>query len=104
MLYIIIIRRLYFCLYQRVICVSVQFQQFIGNTDNDTVKEHELEPMVTARFIRFVPTIWNYRMCMRVEIYECLPVKGTHMLCLSQYITPKTAPAYTVGYANKEDS
>ena len=40
--------------------------------------------MVTARFIRFIPTKWNFgpnaRSCMRVEIYECLPVKGINII------------------------
>ena len=75
-------RRYIFFLYTNVI--STQFQEFEGNTDNNTVKENELESMVTARFIRFIPTKWNFgpnaRSCMRVEIYECLPVKGIDIL------------------------
>ncbi|XP_028403605.1 uncharacterized protein LOC114526261 isoform X2 [Dendronephthya gigantea] len=65
-------------------CRNKQKLEFAGNTDNDTVKIKALEPMVIARYIRFIPTDWNFKKtspssypCMRAEIYECLPVKGS---------------------------
>ena len=47
------------------------FQQFAGNTDEDTVVYHELNPRIRARFIRFRPEDWNNAISMRVELYGC---------------------------------
>ncbi|XP_046839049.1 uncharacterized protein LOC124433295 [Xenia sp. Carnegie-2017] len=56
--------------------------EFDGNKDNGTVKNQKLRQVVTARYVRFLPKDWNlYSVpsypCMRVEIYVCLPVKGS---------------------------
>ena len=47
------------------------FQQFAGNTDEDAVVYHELNPRIRARFIRFQPEDWNNAISMRVELYGC---------------------------------
>ncbi|XP_078374694.1 uncharacterized protein LOC144658198 [Oculina patagonica] len=44
---------------------------FDGNTDQDTVVYHELNPPITARFIRFRPVAWHNHISMRVELYGC---------------------------------
>ena len=47
------------------------FQNFTGNTDQDTVVSHDLNPPIRARLIRFVPVAWHSRISMRVELYGC---------------------------------
>ncbi|XP_078344084.1 uncharacterized protein LOC144629740 [Oculina patagonica] len=42
-----------------------------GNTDEDTVVSHDLNPPIMARFIRFRPVTFNNHMSMRVEVYGC---------------------------------
>lgn len=52
---------------------------FQGNFDSDTVIKRRLSHRIFARYIRFNPLAWNAGgfICLRVEIYECLPTKGT---------------------------
>lgn len=45
---------------------------FDGNTDQDTVVYHVLNPPITARYIRFKPVANYTRASMRVELYGCL--------------------------------
>ncbi|XP_078343417.1 retinoschisin-like [Oculina patagonica] len=45
--------------------------EFAGNTDQDTVVNHDLNPPITARYIRFRPVTWNHHISMRVELYGC---------------------------------
>ncbi|XP_078351549.1 uncharacterized protein LOC144636260 [Oculina patagonica] len=47
-------------------------KEFAGNTDQDTVVYHVLNPSITARYIRFRPMAWYYWISMRVELYGCL--------------------------------
>lgn len=52
---------------------------FQGNWDNDTVIKRAFPRRIFARFIRFNPIafpVGGY-ICMRVEIYECLPTEGS---------------------------
>ena len=49
-------------------------QEFDGNTDNKNVVYHDLNPSITARYIRFLPVEWEDEISMRVELYGC--VKG----------------------------
>ncbi|KAL9983511.1 hypothetical protein ACROYT_G005695 [Oculina patagonica] len=49
-------------------------KDFAGNTDKDSVVYHELNPPITARYIRFRPVAWHGHISMRVELYGC-PVK-----------------------------
>ena len=49
-------------------------QEFDGNTDNNNVVYHDLNPSITARYIRFLPVEWEDEISMRVELYGC--VKG----------------------------
>jgi len=49
-------------------------QEFAGNTDQDTVVFHDLDPPITSRYIRFLPVDWYVAVSMRVELYGC---KGT---------------------------
>jgi len=43
-----------------------------GNADTQTVERRELEPIVVARRVRFVPFSQHPRtVCMRVELYGC---------------------------------
>ncbi|KAL9961799.1 hypothetical protein ACROYT_G030819 [Oculina patagonica] len=46
-------------------------KDFSGNTDRNTVVYQELNPPITARYIRFRPTAWNNFIAMRVELYGC---------------------------------
>ena len=49
-------------------------QEFDGNTDQKSVVYHDLNPSITARYIRFLPVEWEDEISMRVELYGC--VKG----------------------------
>ena len=49
-------------------------QEFDGNIDQNSVVYHDLNPPITARYIRFLPVEWNDEISMRVELYGC--VKG----------------------------
>ena len=44
-------------------------QEFDGNTDNNNVVYHDLNPSITARYIRFLPVEWEDEISMRVELY-----------------------------------
>ncbi|KAL9960201.1 hypothetical protein ACROYT_G033623 [Oculina patagonica] len=46
-------------------------KEFAGNTDRNTVVYHDLNPPITARYIRFRPVAWYYQINMRVELYGC---------------------------------
>ncbi|KAL9989536.1 hypothetical protein ACROYT_G004098 [Oculina patagonica] len=50
-----------------------QNKEFSGNTDSDTVVYHDLNPPITARYIRFRPVTWNFQIAMRVELYHGCP-------------------------------
>lgn len=40
---------------------------------------HELDPPITAHYIRFQPVSWFAHISMRVELYGCLGnVRGSH--------------------------
>ncbi|XP_035673303.1 EGF-like repeat and discoidin I-like domain-containing protein 3 [Branchiostoma floridae] len=41
---------------------------FSGNTDQDTEVRHLLDPLVTARYVRFWPQTWTGHISMRVEV------------------------------------
>ncbi|XP_078351548.1 uncharacterized protein LOC144636259 [Oculina patagonica] len=47
-------------------------KEFAGNTDQDTVVYHVLNPPITARYFRFRPMAWYEHISMRVELYGCL--------------------------------
>ena len=49
-------------------------QEFDENTDKNSVVYHDLNPPITARYIRFLPVEWEDEISMRVELYGC--VKG----------------------------
>ena len=55
-------------------------QEFDGNIDQNSVVYHDLNPPITARYIRFLPLEWNDDISMRVELYGC--VKGKEMAFL----------------------
>ncbi|XP_022809604.1 uncharacterized protein LOC111346591 [Stylophora pistillata] len=44
---------------------------FDGNKDRNSVVYNELNPPITARFIRFQPVSWYSHISMRVELYGC---------------------------------
>ena len=39
--------------------------------DGTTVKKVFLYKHVSARYLRFLPVLWNVAICMRVELYGC---------------------------------
>ena len=55
-------------------------QEFDGNIDQNSAVYHDLNPPITARYIRFLPVEWNDEISMRVELYGC--VKGKKMAFL----------------------
>ena len=55
-------------------------QEFDGNKDKDSVVYHDLNPPITARYIRFLPVKWKREISMRVELYGC--AKGKKMAFL----------------------
>ncbi|XP_078363993.1 polycystin family receptor for egg jelly-like [Oculina patagonica] len=50
----------------------ISIMDFVGNTDQNTVVYHEINPPITARYIRFRPVSWYARIAMRVELYGCI--------------------------------
>ena len=46
-------------------------QVLVGNKDNDSVVSNRLNQSITARFLRILPTKWNNRISLRMEIYGC---------------------------------
>lgn len=46
-------------------------QVFDGNRDGNTVVYHDLNPPISARYIRFRPTLWFSWPSMRVELFGC---------------------------------
>ena len=55
-------------------------QEFDGNTDKNNVVYHDLNPPITARYIRFLPVEKNNVISMRVELYGCVKGKGNGFL------------------------
>ena len=69
---------------------SLMMQEFDGNIDENSVVYHDLNPPITARYIRFLPVEWEDEISLRVELYGC--VKGKEngfplMLIIIVYIT-----------------
>jgi len=56
---------------------------FTGNSDNNTIRTQMLDPKTEtiARFVRIIPVRWNNypndMACLRVEVYQCAPIKGS---------------------------
>ena len=46
-------------------------QVLSGNQNFHSVVSNKLRQPITARYIRFKPLSWNYRIGMRTEIYGC---------------------------------
>lgn len=46
-------------------------KEFTGNTDRNTIVRYNLNPPITARFIRFRPVSWTGHISMRAELYGC---------------------------------
>ena len=44
---------------------------FHSNTDKNRVVTHDLRPPFMAKYIRFRPVAWEFRIAMRVELYGC---------------------------------
>ncbi|KXJ09248.1 Venom prothrombin activator oscutarin-C non-catalytic subunit [Exaiptasia diaphana] len=44
---------------------------FKGNTDQNTVVKHDLNPPIRARFVKVLPKTWNAWPSMRMELYGC---------------------------------
>ncbi|XP_066014975.1 uncharacterized protein [Pocillopora verrucosa] len=44
---------------------------FSGNSDRHSVVQHDLNPVIKQRYIRFRPLTWKGRIAMRVELYGC---------------------------------
>ena len=71
------------------------FQIFSGNTDADTVITHDLDPPITAKYLRFRPVTWGSRIGMRAEVYG---FKGNNTCCsinsIKKYLTIKRYTLY----------
>jgi len=46
-------------------------KEFAGNTDQNTVVYHDLNPPIRARYIRFRPVTWHGHISLRMELYGC---------------------------------
>ena len=64
----------------KIYFTSIMMQEFDGNTDQNSVVYHDLNPSITARYIRFLPVEWEDEISLRVELYGC--VKGKEMAFL----------------------
>nr|XP_058958801.1 uncharacterized protein LOC131785858 [Pocillopora verrucosa] len=51
-------------------------KEFDGNTDKNNVVYHDLNPPITARYIRFLPVEWEGEISIRVELYGCVKECG----------------------------
>ena len=49
-------------------------QVLSGNQNFRSVVLNKLRQPITARYIRFKPLLWNYRIGMRTEIHGCLGI------------------------------
>ena len=60
-------------LFERHLQLQLLFyvQEFLGNTDQDTVVKHRFNEGIRAHYIRFHPTGWHNHISMRVEVYGC---------------------------------
>ena len=56
---------------------------FAGNIDQNTVVYHDLNPPITARYIRFKPVEWQDWISMRVELYGCVQGKACMTITMS---------------------
>lgn len=61
------------------------FQEFSGNSDEDSVVYHQLNLPIRARYIRFRPKVWNNSVSMRVELYGCRGGKRSLFLLSIMY-------------------
>ena len=52
-------------------CFMIISQVLSGNQNFRSVVLNKLRQPITARYIRFKPLSWNYRIGMRTEIYGC---------------------------------
>ncbi|KAL9964029.1 hypothetical protein ACROYT_G027603 [Oculina patagonica] len=50
---------------------QLENKEFAGNTDENTVVYHDLNPPIRARYIRFRPVAWNHHILTRAELYGC---------------------------------
>ncbi|XP_078351938.1 LOW QUALITY PROTEIN: polycystin-1-like protein 2 [Oculina patagonica] len=50
-------------------------KEFAGNSNQNTVVRHDLNPPISARYIRFRPVSWYGEISMRAELYGCIAVK-----------------------------
>ena len=63
---------IFWCYKTPVLSQSIlNLQIFDGNSDSNTVVRHNLTKVITARYIRFQPTVWHVLASMRVELYGC---------------------------------
>ncbi|KAL9962227.1 hypothetical protein ACROYT_G031309 [Oculina patagonica] len=44
---------------------------FQGNSDQDTIVYHAVDPAIKARYIRVRPVTWSVHVSMRMELYGC---------------------------------
>ena len=63
-----------------------KFKVFTGNVDQNTVVYHNLDPPITARYIRFKPVEWQDWISMRVELYGCVQGKVWMTITIEQYL------------------
>ena len=63
---------IFWCYKTLVLSQSIlNLQIFDGNSDRETVVRHNLTKVITARYIRFQPTVLHVLASMRVELYGC---------------------------------
>ena len=56
--------------------LSAVFQIFQGNTNVHKIVRRNLNPDIMARYIRIHPGYTVSTVCMRLELYGCVPVNG----------------------------
>ena len=54
-----------------LIHATYNLQVLNGNKGSDIIVYNNLNPPITARFIRFIPTSWHNKISMRTEIFGC---------------------------------
>ena len=64
----------------------VNSKVFAGNIDQNPVVYHDLNPPITARYIRFKPVEWQDWISMRVELYGCVQGKACIIITIEWYL------------------
>lgn len=64
---------------QIVMIYCLLHKVWMGNTDGLGIKTNMFDEQVQARYIRIFPLTYNYKMCMKLELFGCRKSKGFYL-------------------------